>query len=62
MLERRGSGRASSLVVRITRVEGSRPPEFEVAMESAIASAEAFGASYDVAPLSEALELGEGLE
>jgi len=31
-------------------------------MESAIASAEAFGASYDVAPLSEALELGEGLE
>src|SRR4026209_1902525 len=31
-------------------------------MESAIASAEAFGASYDIAPLSEALELGEGLE
>ena len=31
-------------------------------MESAIASAEAFGASYDVAPMSEALELGEGLE
>jgi flavin reductase (DIM6/NTAB) family NADH-FMN oxidoreductase RutF len=31
-------------------------------MESAIASAEAFGASYDVAPESEALELGEGLE
>ena len=31
-------------------------------MESAIASAEAFGASYDVAPLSQALELGEGLE
>jgi flavin reductase (DIM6/NTAB) family NADH-FMN oxidoreductase RutF len=43
-------------------VEGSGPPEFEVAMESAIASAEAFGASYDVAPMSEALELGEGLE
>lgn len=31
-------------------------------MGSAIASAEAFGASYDVAPLSESLELGEGLE
>ncbi len=31
-------------------------------MASAIASAEAFGASYEVAPLSEALELGEGLE
>jgi len=31
-------------------------------MASAIASAEAFGASYDIAPLSEALELGEGLE
>ena len=31
-------------------------------MAGAIASAEAFGASYDVAPLSEALELGEGLE
>ena len=60
--KRRGSGRASSLVVRITRMEGSRPPEFEVAMESAIASAEAFGASYDVAPASDALELGEGLE
>src|SRR5262245_36592746 len=43
-------------------MEGSSPPEFEVAMASAIASAEAFGASYDVAPLSAALELGEGLE
>jgi flavin reductase (DIM6/NTAB) family NADH-FMN oxidoreductase RutF len=31
-------------------------------MASAIASAEAFGASFDVAPLSESLELGEGLE
>ena len=31
-------------------------------MASAIASAEAFGASYDVAPMSEALELGEGVE
>jgi flavin reductase (DIM6/NTAB) family NADH-FMN oxidoreductase RutF len=43
-------------------VEGSKPPEFEIAMAGAIASAEAFGASYDVAPESEALELGEGLE
>ena len=31
-------------------------------MESAIAAPEAFGASFDVAPLSESLELGEGLE
>ena len=31
-------------------------------MESAIAAPEAFGASYDVAPMSAALELGEGLE
>ena len=31
-------------------------------MASAIAAPEAFGASYDVVPMSEALELGEGLE
>ncbi len=31
-------------------------------MASAIAAPEAFGASYDVAPASDALELGEGLE
>ena len=31
-------------------------------MASAIAAPEAFGASYDVVPVSEALELGEGLE
>ena len=43
-------------------MEGSKPPEFEVAMASAIAAPEAFGASYDVAPASDALELGEGLE
>jgi flavin reductase (DIM6/NTAB) family NADH-FMN oxidoreductase RutF len=43
-------------------VEASRPPEFEVAIASAIAAPEAFGASFDVAPSSEALELGEGLE
>ena len=43
-------------------MEGSRPPEFEVAIESAISAPEAFGASFDAAPPSEALELGEGLE
>jgi flavin reductase (DIM6/NTAB) family NADH-FMN oxidoreductase RutF len=43
-------------------MEASRPAEFEVAMASAIAAPEAFGASYDVAPPSEALELGEGLD
>jgi flavin reductase (DIM6/NTAB) family NADH-FMN oxidoreductase RutF len=43
-------------------MEASKPPEFEVAMASAIAAPEAFGASYDVAPASDALELGEGLE
>ncbi|HEX4747046.1 MAG TPA: flavin reductase [Gaiellaceae bacterium] len=40
-------------------MEGSAAPqEFEVA----ISTPEAFGASFDVAPSSEALELGEGLE
>jgi len=43
-------------------MEGSKPPEFELAMETAIAAPEAFGASYDVVPSSGALELGEGLE
>ncbi len=43
-------------------MEGSRPPEFEVEISSAISAPEAFGASFDVAPLAEALELGEGLE
>jgi flavin reductase (DIM6/NTAB) family NADH-FMN oxidoreductase RutF len=43
-------------------VEASSPPEFEVAIASAISAPEAFGASFDVAPASEALELGEGLE
>ncbi len=38
------------------------PPEFEVAIASAISAPEAFGASFDVAPESTALELGEGLE
>jgi flavin reductase (DIM6/NTAB) family NADH-FMN oxidoreductase RutF len=43
-------------------MEGSRPPEFEVEISSAISAPEAFGASFDAAPLAEALELGEGLE
>jgi len=43
-------------------VEASSPPEFEVAVASAIAAPEAFGASFDAAPASAALELGEGLE
>jgi flavin reductase (DIM6/NTAB) family NADH-FMN oxidoreductase RutF len=43
-------------------MEGSRPQEFEVDIGGAISAPEAFGASFDVAPTSEALELGEGLE
>jgi len=43
-------------------MEGSRPPEFEVAFDTAISAPEAFGASFDVAPSAEALELGEGLD
>ena len=43
-------------------MEGSRPQEFEVDIGGAISAPEAFGASFDVAPASEALELGEGLE
>jgi flavin reductase (DIM6/NTAB) family NADH-FMN oxidoreductase RutF len=43
-------------------MEASRPPEFEVAIASAISAPEAFGASFDIAPASDALELGEGLE
>ena len=38
------------------------PEEFEVAIGRAISAPEAFGASFDEAPLAEALELGEGLE
>ena len=41
---------------------GVPPEEFEVALETAISAPEAFGASFDVAPLPEALELGAGLE
>jgi flavin reductase (DIM6/NTAB) family NADH-FMN oxidoreductase RutF len=43
-------------------MESSRPQEFEVDIGGAISAPEAFGASFDVAPTSEALELGEGLE
>jgi len=43
-------------------MEGSRPREFEVDIGGAISAPEAFGASFDAAPTSEALELGEGLE
>lgn len=43
-------------------MEASEPREFEVAIASAIAAPEAFGASFDVAPSATALELGEGLE
>jgi flavin reductase (DIM6/NTAB) family NADH-FMN oxidoreductase RutF len=44
-------------------VEGSpAPEEFEVAIERAIAAPEAFGASFDEAPLHSELELGAGLE
>jgi flavin reductase (DIM6/NTAB) family NADH-FMN oxidoreductase RutF len=41
---------------------GVPPEEFEVDLETAISAPEAFGASFDAAPLAEALELGEGLE
>ena len=43
-------------------MERSAPEEFEVGIESAISAPEAFGASFDAAPSTEALELGEGLE
>jgi flavin reductase (DIM6/NTAB) family NADH-FMN oxidoreductase RutF len=43
-------------------MEASAPQEFEVAIESAISAPEAFGASFEQAPLVEALELGGELE
>jgi flavin reductase (DIM6/NTAB) family NADH-FMN oxidoreductase RutF len=43
-------------------MEGSSPPEFEVAIEKAIVAPEAFGASFDEAPSHSELELGAGLE
>ena len=44
------------------RRSGVPPEEFEVDLETAISAPEAFGASFDAAPLTEALELGEGLD
>ena len=43
-------------------MEDSRPQEFEVAIGSAIAAPEAFGASFEEAPSHSELELGAGLE
>lgn len=43
-------------------MERSEPQEFEVAIESAIAAPEAFGASFDEVPSPGELELGAGLE
>ncbi len=43
-------------------MDESAPQEFEVAIASAIAAPEAFGASFDAAPTSEEVELGGGLE
>jgi flavin reductase (DIM6/NTAB) family NADH-FMN oxidoreductase RutF len=43
-------------------VEDSKPREFEVEIGGAISAPEAFGASFDLAPTGEELELGEGLE
>ena len=43
-------------------MEASTPQEFEVEIGGAISAPEAFGASFDLAPAAEALELGEGLE
>jgi flavin reductase (DIM6/NTAB) family NADH-FMN oxidoreductase RutF len=43
-------------------MEGSQPKEFEVEIAAAISAPEAFGASFDVVPSAEALELGAGLE
>jgi flavin reductase (DIM6/NTAB) family NADH-FMN oxidoreductase RutF len=40
----------------------SAPEEFEVAIADAIVAPEAFGSSFEAAPLSEELELGKGLE
>ena len=43
-------------------MERAAPEEFEVAIETAIAAPEAFGASFEAAPLADELELGSGLE
>jgi flavin reductase (DIM6/NTAB) family NADH-FMN oxidoreductase RutF len=41
---------------------GVPPEEFELDLDTAISAPEAFGASFDAAPVAEALDLGEGLE
>ena len=38
--------------VRIPAMEGSRPTEFAIDVSDAISAPEAFGASFDAAPLS----------
>jgi flavin reductase (DIM6/NTAB) family NADH-FMN oxidoreductase RutF len=43
-------------------VEGTRPTEFAIDVSDAISAPEAFGASVDLAPAADALELGAGLE
>ena len=43
-------------------MERPTPEEFEVGLETAISAPEAFGASFDVAPARDELELGSGLE
>ena len=43
-------------------MEGATPAEFEIAVAKAISAPEAFGASFDEAPMAEGLELGAGLE
>jgi flavin reductase (DIM6/NTAB) family NADH-FMN oxidoreductase RutF len=43
-------------------MDESAPQEFEIAIASAIAAPEAFGASFDAAPASAEVELGVGLE
>ena len=56
-----GAGRPSA-VVRIRPWKARGHPSSRSAIETAISAPEAFGASFDVAPRTEALELGEGLE
>ena len=43
-------------------MQGEPPEEFSVAIATAISAPEAFGASFDVMPSAEELELGAGLE
>jgi flavin reductase (DIM6/NTAB) family NADH-FMN oxidoreductase RutF len=47
---------------QFSMMEASAPQEFEVSIDDAISAPEAFGASFDAAPLREELELGTGLE